>query len=43
LRFLRIKKVSDLENEVRKRLGPIEHNDFLRKIYPEEKPYANRR
>jgi len=34
------KKFSDLENGVRKRLGPIEHNDFLRKIYPD---YANRR
>ncbi|PKK43975.1 hypothetical protein RhiirC2_859260 [Rhizophagus irregularis] len=32
------KKVSDLENEMRKRLGPIERNDFLRQIYPEEKP-----
>ncbi|PKB99608.1 hypothetical protein RhiirA5_429427 [Rhizophagus irregularis] len=32
------KKVSDLEEEVRKKLGPINLNDFLRQIYPEEKP-----
>ncbi|PKY59766.1 hypothetical protein RhiirA4_550460 [Rhizophagus irregularis] len=32
------KKVSDLEEEVRKKLGPINRNDFLRQIYPEEKP-----
>ena len=31
------KKVSDLE-EVRKKLGPINRNDFLRQIYPKEKP-----
>ena len=32
------KKVSDLEEEVRKKLGSINHNDFLRHIYPKEKP-----
>ena len=32
------KQVFELENEVRKKLGPINHNDFLRQIYPEEKP-----
>ncbi|PKK59343.1 hypothetical protein RhiirC2_821158 [Rhizophagus irregularis] len=32
------KQVSDLEEEVRKKLGPINRNDFLRQIYPEEKP-----
>ncbi len=32
------KKVSDLEEEVRKKLGAINRNDFLRQIYPEEKP-----
>ena len=32
------KKVSDLEEEVRKKLGSINHNDFLRQIYPKEKP-----
>ncbi|PKY35369.1 hypothetical protein RhiirB3_421080 [Rhizophagus irregularis] len=32
------KTVSDLEEEVRKKLGSINHNDFLRQIYPEEKP-----
>ncbi|UZO12296.1 uncharacterized protein OCT59_003840 [Rhizophagus irregularis] len=36
------KKVSDLENEVRKRLWPIDHNDFLVKLFCRE-PYANRR
>ena len=30
------KKVSDLEDEVRKKLGTINHNDFLRQIYPEK-------
>jgi hypothetical protein len=32
------KKISDLENEVRKKLGPTDRNDFLRQIYPKEKP-----
>ena len=32
------KQVFELENEVRKKLGPINHNDFLRQIYPKEKP-----
>ena len=32
------KHVSDLEEEVRKKMGPINHNNFLRQIYPEEKP-----
>ncbi|CAB4424449.1 unnamed protein product [Rhizophagus irregularis] len=32
------KTVSDLEEEVRKKLGAINRNDFLRQIYPEEKP-----
>ncbi|PKC72548.1 hypothetical protein RhiirA1_452185 [Rhizophagus irregularis] len=32
------KTVSDLEEEVRKKLGSINRNDFLRQIYPEEKP-----
>ena len=32
------KKVSDLEEEVRKKLGPINCNDFFCQIYPEEKP-----
>ena len=32
------KQVFELENEVRKKLGPINHNDFLHQIYPEEKP-----
>ena len=31
------KKISDLEEEVRKKLGTINRN-FLRQIYPEEKP-----
>jgi hypothetical protein len=31
------KKVSDLEEEVIKKLGPINRNDFLRQIYPAEK------
>uniref|UniRef100_U9TF13 Uncharacterized protein n=1 Tax=Rhizophagus irregularis (strain DAOM 181602 / DAOM 197198 / MUCL 43194) TaxID=747089 RepID=U9TF13_RHIID len=30
--------VSDLEEEVKKKLGPIDRNDFLRQIYPKEKP-----
>ena len=32
------KTVSDREEEVRKKLGSINHNDFLCQIYPEEKP-----
>ncbi|GES97966.1 hypothetical protein GLOIN_2v1639675 [Rhizophagus clarus] len=32
------KTVSDLEEEVRKKLGAINRNDFLRQVYPEEKP-----
>jgi hypothetical protein len=32
------KKISDLENEVGKKLGGIDLNDFLRQIYPKEKP-----
>ena len=31
------KQVFELENEVRKKLGSINCNDFLRQIYPEEK------
>ena len=32
------KQVFELENEVRKRLGTIDHNDFLRQIYPKASP-----
>ncbi|RGB32310.1 hypothetical protein C1646_707149 [Rhizophagus diaphanus] len=32
------KTVSDLEEEVRKKLRAINCNDFLRQIYPEKKP-----
>ena len=31
------KKVSDLEEEVRKKLGSINRNNFFCQIYPEEK------
>ncbi len=31
------KKVSDFEEEVRKKLGSINHNDFFHQIYLEEK------